>query len=60
MVLIAMSVRELYDKPEQFKKALKTFLCSSSERFCGFISEVALYQIFITITITMNRFHVQL
>ena len=34
------------------KRHSKHFLCSSSERFCGFISEVALYQIFITITIT--------
>ena len=28
------------------KRHSKHFLCSSSERFCGFISEVALYQIF--------------
>ena len=32
------------------KRHSKHFLCSSSERFCGFISEVALYQIFFTIT----------
>ena len=36
---------------DSLKRHSKHFLCNSSERFCGFISEVALYQIFITITI---------
>ena len=40
------------------KRHSKHFLCSSSVRFCGFISEVALYQIFITITITLIRWFV--
>ena len=51
---LPMSVRELMTNRNNLKRHSKHFLCSSSERFCGFISEVALYQIFITITIQLS------
>ena len=54
---VCLFVNYMTNRNNYFKRHSKHFLCRSSERFCGFISEVALYQIFITITNNMVTDH---